>query len=120
MLFFGGSADEGGAQGGGPGFAGLDDGGVGLLVPLAAAALKGRQALPGFDADKFGHTGFGPNQDIGELPDVADDAAAGALLIDAQSGGAEVHHAVAVVGEEVLVHGDGGDVVAQDVVVGLD
>ena len=53
-----GSADERGAQRGGPGFAGLQDGGMGLLLPLAGAALHGGQALPGLDEDETGHPGL--------------------------------------------------------------
>ena len=76
--------------------------------------------MPGLDADELRLAGLGPDQGVGELGDVTDNAAAGALLVDAQGGGLQVHHAVGVIGEEVLIDGDGIDVAAQLVDCALD
>ena len=111
---------EGHGQGGGPAFAGIQNGGGRLFVPAAAAVLGAGQALPGLDAHELGHAGLGPDQSIGEFPDVAHNASSGAHFVDAQSLGPQICHAVAVVGEELLVNGDGSDVAAQIVVVVLD
>ena len=68
-------ADEGSAHGGGPGFAGLEDSGGGFFLPLGGTAFGAGQAVPGFDAHELGHAGLRPDQCVGELPDVADNAA---------------------------------------------
>ena len=115
--YYGKSADEGGGQGAAPGFAGVQDGGSGLFFPLDGAVFGRGQAVPGLDADELGHTGLGPDQGVGELFNVADHAAAGALLVNAQGGGLQIGHAVAVVGEELLVNGQGGDVGRQEIVI---
>ena len=53
-------SDEAHGQGGGPAFAGIQDRSGGLFLPLAAAALGRRQAVPGLDAYELGHTGLAP------------------------------------------------------------
>ena len=62
--------------------------------------------MPGFNADKLRHAGLGPQQSIGELRNIADHTAAGTLFINAQLGGFQIGHAVAVMSKEVFVNGN--------------
>ena len=66
------------------------------------------QGVPGLDADEPHRLGAGaPDQGVGVVGHVADDAAAGVLLVDAQGLGAQTRHAVAVRGEQLIGQGDG-------------
>ena len=98
------SADKRSGQGAAPGFAGLQHGGGCLIFPPDAAVLRAGQAVPGFNADELRHTGLAPQQGVGELFDVADHTAAGALFVQAQGSGLQIHHAMAVVGKQLLIH----------------
>ena len=109
--------NEGGAQGGGPGLAGIQDGCRGFFLPLGAAVLGAGQAVPGFDADELGHTGLAPDQGIGETGKITHHRAASALFIDTQSLGIQVGHAMAIVGKELLIHGNSGNILSQIVMI---
>ena len=117
FLFIGVSAGKGGAEGAAPGFAGEQNGGGGLFLPADTAAFGAGDAVPGLDANEPGHTGLAPDQCVGELGNVADDRATGVLFVNAQGGGAEIRHAVAVIGKEILVDGNGGQIAAQVVMI---
>ena len=55
--------------------------------------------MPGLDAHEFRRTGFAPDQGVGELGDVADHRPACVLFVDTKGLGAQIHHAVGVVGK---------------------
>ena len=76
--------------------------------------------MPGLDAHESGGAGLAPQQGVGEFGNVADHATAGVLFVQAQPGGAQVHHAVAVLGKEILVNGNGLDVGGHQVEVAVE
>ena len=97
-----------GAEGGAPILAGGQYGSGSPLLPLLGIGRCTRQRLPRLDADKA-HRGCAgaPKQSIGVACHIADDAAAGILLINAHSLGAQARHAVAVGGKQLVRQRDG-------------
>ena len=92
---------------------------------MAAAGFSSQRMEPSSGLGRLCHgsmhTNFAlsprhrPNQRVGELRNVAYHGAAGAFLVNPQLVGSEVHHAVAVVGEQLPGDGKGADVAAQGV-----
>ena len=60
-------ADKRGAHGGGPSFAGAQNGRSRLFFPLDAAVLGAGQAVPRLDADELRHARLAPDQGVGEV-----------------------------------------------------
>ena len=100
-------SDKTGAQGAAPLLAGSKNGSGGLFFPFGAAIFRGGQAVPRLNAHEFGHTGLAPDQGVGKLGDVADHRPARALFVQAQRLGAQIHHAVGIVGEKSVINGNG-------------
>ena len=95
------------AKGAAPLLAGGQNCRCGLPVPVGGAIFRRGQAVPWLDAHEFGHSGLAPDQGVGELGDVADHRPARVLLVQAQGLGPQVHHAVAVIGKQLVINGNG-------------
>ena len=90
------------------------------MLPFVVAVLCAGDGMPGLNADKPGCTGLAPDEGIREGGNITNHTSSGALFIDTQGLGGKANHAVAVVGEKILIDGNGVGVVGQIIGVALE
>ena len=88
--------------------------GAGALVPVNRAVFLAGQAVPGLNTDKPHRLGLGrPDQHIRVARNVAANRTAGIFFDNGQGLAAQVDHAEAIVGKQVVGQRDGADVAAK-------
>ena len=90
------------------------------MLPLVVTVLGAGDGVPGLNAYKTGHTGFAPDEGVGECGNIAYHTSAGTLFIDTQSLGSQTNHTVAVVVKQMRVDRDRICVVGKIIGVALE